>query len=328
MTGTVLGNSRRYLRDKVGATGRSPLLYASALFLLLSVAYAFSIDIRASRGAFITGDEPFYLVSTQSLLSDGDLDLSNQYATQSYKPFFDHADGLWYQSTPTADGRVLSPHNPGLSVLVIPGFALAGLRGVQVQLVLMAAAAMALAFVLADRLTGHRVACWLLVLGVGLTATSFIYSSEIYPEFPAALALVVGLLIATRRETPGWRDALCLAAALTAMCWLGSKYAALVAPVALYFLFRADWRGQIALVATGTASAALFSWFHLHVYGGLTPYGVNVVYTEWSTAQIFGDHLGFSERYYRLWGLVIDRRFGIGRWAPCCWRQCPRCFCS
>ena len=316
MTSTVPGNLRRYLRDKVGATGRSPLLYAAVLFLLLSVTYAFSVDIRASRGASITGDEPFYLITTQSLLADGDLDLRNQYGARSYTSFFDHTEDLWHQSAPTPDGRILSPHNPGLSVLVIPGFASAGLQGVQVQLMLMAAATMALAFLLADRITGRRAICWLVALGVGLTATAFIYSTEIYPEFPAALALVIGLLIATRRDRPGCLDALYLAAALTAMCWLGSKYAALVVPVAVYFLFRTDRRGQIALLAVGGISAALFAWSHLHIYGGLTPYGVNVVYAEWNTVEIFGGHLGLSDRYYRLWGLFIDRRFGIGRWAP------------
>jgi len=296
--------------------GRELLLCAAALFALLSVAYAFSIDIRASRGASITGDEPFYLLTTQSLLADGDLDIQNQFDAKSYKSFFDHADDLWYQSLPTPDGRLLSPHNPGLSVLVIPGFLFGGLIGTQVQLLLMAAAAMSLAFVLADRLTGHRFVCWAATLGVGLTATSFIYSTEIYPEFPAALALVVALLVATRRGKPGLLDALGLAAALTAMCWLGSKYAALVVPVAVYFLFRADRRGQIALVAAGSISAALFAWSHLHIYGGLTPYGVNAVYAQWNTAEILSGHIGFSERYYRIWGLFVDRRFGIGRWAP------------
>ena len=54
------------------------LLCAVALFLLLSVAYAFSVDIRATQGASISGDEPFYLLTTQSLLADGDFDLRNQ----------------------------------------------------------------------------------------------------------------------------------------------------------------------------------------------------------------------------------------------------------
>ena len=292
------------------------LLWAAALFLLLAVAYTFSIDIRASRGASISGDEPFYLLTTQSLLADGDLDLRNQYDAKSYRSFFDHPDDLWYQSAPTPDGRLLSPHNPGLSVLVIPGFFLGGLRGAQVQLLLMAAATMSLAFVLADRLTGFRAVCWVVTLGVGLTATAFIYSTEVYPEFPAALALVVALLIATRRDTPDRYDALYLAVALTAMCWLGTKYVALALPVAGYFLLRTDWDGRVALLAAGIPSAALFIWFHLHVFGSLTPYGVNVVYADWNTAEILGGHLGFSDRYYRLWGLFVDRRFGLGRWAP------------
>ena len=309
MPGTAWRNLRRSFQ------GRELLLWAAALFFLLSVAYAFSVDIRASRGASVTGDEPFYLITTQSLLSDGDLDLRNQYAAKSYTSFFDHPNDLWYQSAPTPDGRVLSPHNPGLSVLLIPGFALAGLRGAQVQLLLMAAATMALAFVLAARLTGHPAICWVVALAVGLTATAFIYATEIYPEFPAALTLVIALLIATRRR-PGLYDALYLAAALTALCWLGTKYAALALPVAGYFLFRADRPARITLVAVGGASAVLFAWFHLHVFGSLTPYGVNVVYAEWNTVEIFGGHLGFSDRYYRLWGLFIDRRFGLGSWAP------------
>lgn len=296
--------------------GRELLLCAVALFVLLSAAYVFSVDIRASRGASITGDEPFYLMTTQSILADGDLDLRNQYESKSYKAFFDHAEDLWYQSTPTPDGRVLSPHNPGLSVLVIPGFALGGLLGAQVQLLLMAAATMTLAFVLADRVVGRRAICWLAALGVGLTATAFVYSSEVYPEFPAALALAAALLIVIRRARPGWPDALWLAAALTVMCWLGSKYVALALPVAAYCLLKAERPGRIALLAVGSASGALFAGFHLHVFGGLTPYGVNVVYAEWNTVEIFGGHIGFSDRYYRLWGIFIDRRFGIGRWAP------------
>ncbi len=307
--------------------GRGLLLWAGALFLLLAVACTFSIDIRASRRASISGDEPFYLLTTQSLLADGDLDLRNQYDIKSYRSFFDHPDDLWYQSAPTPHGRLLSPHNPGLSALVIPGFFLGGLSGVQVQLLLMAAATMSLAFLLADRLTGFRAVCWVATLSIGLTATAFIYSTEVYPEFPAALALVVALLIAIRRDAPGRYDALLPAVALTAICWLGTKYVALALPVAGYFLLRTDWHGQITLLAAGIPSAALFIWFHLHVFDGLTPYSVSVVYADWNTAQILGGHIEFSERYYRIWGLFVDRRFGLGAGRRCCWRRRRRWRC-
>ena len=208
------------------------------------------------------------------------------------------------------------PHNPGLSALALPGFAIGGLRGVQIQLMLLAAATMSLAFVLADRLTGQRAISWAVALGIGLTATAFIYATEIYPEFPAALALAAALLAATRQRQPGLTDALLLVAGLSLLCWLGTKYVPLAMLVSGYFLLKANRNGRIALVVAGGVSAAGFAWFHLQVFGSLTPYGVNVVYARWTTVEILGGHIEFGERFYRLWGLFIDRRFGIGRWAP------------
>src|SRR5690606_5999554 len=52
---------------------------AVAMFLLLAVVYSASLGLRATRGASITADEPFYLMTTQSLIDDGDLDLRQQY---------------------------------------------------------------------------------------------------------------------------------------------------------------------------------------------------------------------------------------------------------
>ncbi|MXW24001.1 MAG: hypothetical protein F4Z96_05000, partial [Chloroflexi bacterium] len=162
---------------------RPALHGAAALFVLLTLIYSTSIDIRATRGASITADEPFYLMTTESLIRDGNLDLRNQFRTRAYQAFFDHPLGLWTQSVPLEDGRVLSPHNVGLSVLLLPGFAIDGLVGAQVQLVLIAALTWALAYVLALRLTGARPwLVWGATALVALSATGYIYSSEIYPE--------------------------------------------------------------------------------------------------------------------------------------------------
>ena len=56
---------------------RGLLFWAVALFLVLTAVYVSSIGIRAIRGASITGDEPFFLLTTESLLADRDLDLRN-----------------------------------------------------------------------------------------------------------------------------------------------------------------------------------------------------------------------------------------------------------
>ena len=305
------------MTDLAGLGRRRGLpLSAAALFVLLAGIYFFSIDIRASRGASISGDEPFYLLTTQSLLQDGDLDLLNQYQARSYESFFDHPDGLWQQSVRSGDGRLLSPHNPGLSLLLVPGFALGGLIGTQVQLLLIGAGAMTLAFLLAVRLSQSRVICWGATLAVGLSATAFIYSTEVYPEFPAALALLSCLLVVTRKTGLSGRDGLYLAIGLSALCWLGVKYAPLAALVAAYFLYKANGRGRVTLLGLGGVSAAYFVWFHLSTFDSLTPYNVNVVYAGLSSFEVVDRHVEFGDRFYRLWGLFVDRRFGVGRWAP------------
>jgi hypothetical protein len=291
-------------------------LGAVLLLVLLLPLYLWSIDIRASRGAEITGDEPFYLMSTRSLLDDGDLDLRNQFEQESYEEFFDHPTGLWQQSVPLDDGTILSPHNPGLSVLLMPGLAAGGLLGAQLQIVAIGLATWVLAYVLTARLTGTWLLSWLATATVAVTATAFIYASEIYPEIPAALALLIALLVVTRDRRTGAAGGLVVLATMTIMLWLGTKYAPLAALIALFALWRGTSNARLAIVIGGGLSALLYGWFHLHTFGGLTPYAVNIVYAGESTPEIVESHLNIPRRFYRLWGLLIDRRFGVARWAP------------
>lgn len=288
---------------------------ALLLFAVLAILYLASVGMRASRSASITGDEPFYLVTTQSLIEDGNLDLRNQYASESYRSFFDHPDGLWRQSAPLEDGRVLSPHSPGLSVLLIPGFAVGGLLGAQVQLLLIAAATFALAFVLTVREVGHPRLAWVVTATVGLSAPAFVYATEIYPEVPAAACVVLSLL--ALRGLRGVRQALVLVALATALTWLGLKYAPLGLVLAGAYLWQTDTPSERAwFLGAGAVSAALYVWAQLAWFGSLTPYSANLVYEGASTASVLASHVSLEERTYRLWGLFIDQRFGVARWAP------------
>ena len=100
------------------------------------------------------------------------------------------------------------------------------------------------------------------------------------------------------------------------LLWAAALFLLLSVAYAFSIDIRAGWAGRITLLAAEVPSAAVFVWVHLHVFGGLTPYGVNSVYEDLNTAQILGGHVGFDERYCLIWGLFSDRRFGIGWWAP------------
>jgi hypothetical protein len=300
----------------LSAAQRHPhLAGAIGLFALLVAAYSFSVGLRATTGASITGDEPFYLLTTQSLLDDGDLDLRNQYERESYRSYFDHPDGLWQQMVPTSDGRLLSPHDPGLSVVVIPGFVLAGLPGAQVELMLLAALTMALAFVLVAKETGRPLLSWLAAAAVGLSATAFVYATEIYPEFPAALCIVLCLLL-VRSMRGSIREGLLLAALLSGLAWLGIKYVPLGGLIAVYFMTQAPRPGRLWFLAATGISGAVYVWLHYAIFDDLTPYSVNTVYEGAPALDVLQAHVRLEDRAYRIWGLFIDRRFGIGHWAP------------
>lgn len=93
---------------------------------------------------------------------------------------------------------------------------------------------------------------------------------------------------------------------------------ALALLIAGCYFYRADGRGRAVLLALGGASAAAFLWFHVAVFDGLTPYNVNVVYAGLSSIELVDRHVELGGRVYRLWGLFVDRRFGVGRGRPSC----------
>ena len=292
----------------------SPLSGAFILFLILVTVYVFSIDIRATNGSSITADEPFYIVTTQSLIEDRDINLNNQYEEKKYNEWFDHPNGLWSQSALTQDGRLLSPHNTGLSIFLIPGFIAAKLTGTQIQILITTALTFAVAFLLTVRLTGSLFFSWISTFIVGITPTAFVYSTEIYPEVPAGLALLLSLLIITRQNTLNIRDSLIVLILMNAMIWLGIKYAPLALIVCIVLLLRTTWINRLIFVFIGCGSVLFYSWFHIINFGGLTPYAVNLIYAGSSSVEIFQQHVSVLDRIYRIWGLFIDARFGIARW--------------
>ena len=285
------------------------------VFLLVFVVGQFAVGLRATRTASITGDEPFYLLTTQSLLSDGELDLRDEYRDRSeMERFWDGTVPLWKQMEPTPDGRLLSPHDPGLSILIAPAYAIGGGEGAQRFLVFVWAAAMAIAAVAAARLGAPPAAAGLGAIGVGAGLPGSVYASEVYPEGPAALAIAVLLLLLTsERARP-----VAFVATTVGLAWLGVKYVPFGILLTAVWAWR--WRREPRAIATvavvGLLAGGHYLWWHQHTFGGLTPYSTNVVYAGETTTRIVEEHLSIGDRSYRLYGLFLDSRFGLLRWLP------------
>src|SRR4029453_4262185 len=119
---------------------------------------------------------------------------------------------------------IYSIHAPGLPVLLLPGYAIAGYRGAVATMCLLAALVALSIFDLASRVAGHGVALatW---AAVCLTVPFVPHAWSIFPELP-------GALIVARAARWVWRtpDASALQWAgrglvLGALPWLHTKFA-------------------------------------------------------------------------------------------------------
>ena len=131
------------------------------------------------------GDEPHYLVITESLIRDGDLQIENNHQRGDYRSFFPGELRPDFMQR-GQNGQIYSIHAPGLPAILLPVYAVSGYLGAVAFIAFLAALTALAVFDLADLLGGRRAAV-LTWLGVCLTVPFVPHSWAIFPEMPGAL---------------------------------------------------------------------------------------------------------------------------------------------
>jgi hypothetical protein len=286
----------------------------AALWLVLFAVYAGTIGLRASGESQYAGAEPHYLLTAKSLVQDGDVDLADDYQAREYRDF--HYGTLRPEGLLTR-GRLVEPHGVGFPALIAPAFAIGGPKGVEVFLAAIAALAVVLAYRLALRVVPDP---WALgaTVAVGPSPPLLAYSTAVYPELTAAALLAGASLLALRvADRPTRPRAYGCCALVAALPWLEPKYLLAGAVIALYAFRKVRQARRPVLAVTALEligfSAALYVGINEGLYGGGTPYsaavaggsGIDVAFPE-----------AFLGRAYRAVALLIDREYGVLRWAP------------
>lgn len=287
---------------------------AVALWLVLFAAYAATLGITAFADSEYGGDEPHNLLTAESIVSDGDFDLRDEYATRAY------AD--WYPRVLERHGRLTDeranePHGAGYPLLIAPAYALGGPKLVQLLMAAIAALAFVLAAALARRVVPDPWA-WVSALVCGLSPPALAYSTAVLPELAAAAAVTGAALLAVRiRERPRIRWVAGCALLLGTLPWLGVTFvpAGVVIAAALVHRLRRGAPRFAVLVATEILifSTVLYITINDRLYGGITPASAERPGFTGTDAEFPG---GYADRAPRLVGLWLDRTYGALRWAP------------
>ncbi len=244
---------------------------------LFAAAIAFVVYAAAGWWLFAIlpgGDEPHYLVITQSVLRDGDIRVENNYAENQYRDYFPAALRPHFGRA-GVNGERYSIHAPGLPVVVAPAFALSGYPGVVVWLVLIAAAGSALLWRASFLLTGSAPAAWFGWAAGALSVPSFFQAFSVYPDGLGA-TLVLFAALPLFEEQVSKRRWIAVGAALAVLPWLHTRFAIISALLGSILLLRligsADGRARLAaFMAVPAASAAGWFAFFRIVYGEFDP---------------------------------------------------------
>jgi hypothetical protein len=287
-----------------------PALLAGAIAFVIGLA-AF-VQVRPSLPA---GDEPHYLVITQSLLRDRDLKIENNHRRGDYRVYFGGELPPDFRVR-GRDGQIYSIHAPGLPAIVVPAFALGGYRAVVAFLLLLSAAGSALTWYLAREATGRDDAAWVGWAAVTLSATWVFHSFAVFPDGPGAVAVMTGVwaLHRAQREietgSTRVRPWFWHGAALALLPWMHTRFAALAGTLGALVLLRLGATPNPlskagAFLAAPIASALGWIAYFMVIYGTPDP------------AVPYGGEAGaFAFVPDGLAGLLFDQRFGLFAYAP------------
>lgn len=295
------------------------------------VAFAFFIAVRLTSMSPLTGDEPHYLILTQSVLTDRDFKVANNYAR------FDHRAYAPRELEPHLVGgedpriRRYSLHAPGLALIIAPAFAVAGAWGAIVFLAAVAALGTAFVWSAGYLLTRDPVAAWFGWALITMTSPMALFASLIYPDPVAGTLIAIGVWAIIRSatkqfveagtgpasSTPGvctWSTGMSfgVGVAIALLPWLHTRLAIPAALLAAVLVLR-----LASFDRTGTRLLLMFL-LPLIVSLGLWLTYFQVLYGSMDPRSSLGGQTPINRAYIinGLAGMFADQEFGLLPNAP------------
>jgi hypothetical protein len=283
-----------------------------------------------------TGDEPYYLLTTHSLVVDGDISIGENHKNHDYRIFY--PGNLLGRATVGADGvRVVPAHGMGLSLFLVPFYYLAlhffpGFLVPFLRVILCAVTSLCVYLLLGlgESLGLEKRLRYLVIAGVCLCSPFLFYSNLFYPEIFAFLLIAITLSEFRKMSSrPIW-SLLVLGLVPALLLWFHPKYLLLAIGIMLISSYEfvhqhreksSSQKLLLPVIYLAIAIAGILGFFlFLHFeYGSWSP---DIIYAGDRKATSILEVLG-EQGIHRLavmgrmvLGFWLDQRFGILPYAP------------
>ena len=293
--------------------GRTRTAFLILLLTFLVYVLIFAIFPRYKGTTTTQGDEPHYLLVTESILRDGDVYLTNNYNDKQYLPYFQQVITMRHEAR-GRNGRLVSTHPMFMSLLVLPGFWAFGYPGAALTMIILMSLAAMFTFLITDRFVTRTVAAGVTLFAF-FTYPLLFYSRLIYPETLGVFLVALGIWSAWRLKESGRKlHAALLGVAAGGVSLAHPKFIAITISFAVLFwmvrpskdarmlaAFAAPALGCLLLLLLLTNIA--FGW---RIAAGLTASGGSKFQGGyWGTNSVWG-----------IPGLFLDRAWGLLIFAP------------
>ena len=273
----------------------------------------------------VTGDEPFYMMTAHNILAGRGLDETASWAKADYQQEFYPRLPLpagwqgWdtyplvippHDSKGTIPPGLYSKHGLGVSLLILPLYALGKRAAIVLFLNLIGALVAANVFLLALEASGKTWIALVVWLAFSFSVPLMPYAYLIFPEIFAALFVVYAFRRIRAPVNNGWQTA-GIGVGIALLPWLHARFVPIALALCAYWFWQHFWQARrllwisaLPLLAPTISAAALLD-FYFYFYGTFLP-----------NAQ---DHGGTSDMPGFLngsAGLLLDQQWGLLIAAP------------
>ena len=288
--------------DRV-SDGRIAALLGATLLAVTLVVLPYDVAVTPTAS-----DEPHYLIVTQSVVLDHDLDLANDYAGTRYNEFYPgrlpDIHGI------VVGNAIYSIRDLGLPLLAVVPFALAGRTGVLAMLCLAGALLAAQLYLLLRDLRFERRVAFGAVAATAFVHPIITYTTQVYPDLIVALVFVTAVRLLRRGTLTGARE-LALASALTGtLPWLSTRAWFLAVGLGLVVAYaalrpRADLLRRVAASASPFAALVLvLAVVNWREFGLFMPSAGYFLLRDFQPVLVYTPWIGGT-------GLLFDAAFGL-----------------